>query len=212
MKSKTSSETTMIAISTLRRLGLFLAAALLTLAIMPASARGDWDRDGEYQQTNLVADLPGVALLQDTNLVNAWGMSFSAASPFWISDNGSGLTTLYAVTYTNGTVHVAKQGLQVGIPGEGNPTGQLFNGTTAFHTNVFIFAGEDGTISGWRGALGTTAELLVTRSNAVYKGITLVSSAGGPVLLAANFREGTLDAYDTNLTLVAQYADPAAPA
>jgi len=93
----------------------------------------------------LVANLPGVALLQDTNLVNAWGMSFSATSPFWLSDNGSGLSTLYAVTYdTNGVALVTKQGLQVGIPGEGNPTGQLFNSSTNFHTNVFIFAGEDG--------------------------------------------------------------------
>jgi uncharacterized protein (TIGR03118 family) len=210
MKEKITKETTMAAI--FRRLGLFLAAALLTLACMPASAWGDRDRDGEYQQTNLVSDLPGVALLQDTNLVNAWGMSFSATSPFWISDNGSGLSTLYAVTYnTNGTVKVVKQGLQVGIPGEGNPTGQLFNSTGGFHGDIFIFAGEDGTISGWRGALGTTAELLVTRANAVYKGITLITMAKGPMLLAANFREGTLDAYGTNLTLLAQYADPKAP-
>ena len=210
MKEKITKETTMAAI--FRRLGLFLAAALLTLACMPASAWGDRDRDGEYQQTNLVSDLPGVALLQDTNLVNAWGMSFSATSPFWISDNGSGLSTLYAVTYnTNGTVKVVKQGLQVGIPGEGNPTGQLFKSTGGFHGDIFIFAGEDGTISGWRGALGTTAELLVTRANAVYKGITLITTAKGPMLLAANFREGTLDAYGTNLTLLAQYADPKAP-
>ena len=210
MKEKITKETTMAAI--FRRLGLFLAAALLTLACMPASAWGDRDRDGEYQQTNVVSDLPGVALLQDTNLVNAWGMSFSATSPFWISDNGSGLSTLYAVTYnTNGTVKVVKQGLQVGIPGEGNPTGQLFNSTGGFHGDIFIFAGEDGTISGWRGALGTTAELLVTRANAVYKGITLITTAKGPMLLAANFREGTLDAYGTNLTLLAQYADPKAP-
>ena len=210
MKEKITKETTMAAI--FRRLGLFLASALLTLACMPASSWGDRDRDGEYQQTNLVSDLPGVALLQDTNLVNAWGMSFSATSPFWISDNGSGLSTLYAVTYnTNGTVKVVKQGLQVGIPGEGNPTGQLFNSTGGFHGDIFIFAGEDGTISGWRGAPGTTAELLVTRANAVYKGITLITTAKGPMLLAANFREGTLDAYGTNLTLLAQYADPKAP-
>jgi len=214
MKRTISKEST--AEATLRRVGACLGAALLALACMPASAGGDWgrdgDRDGAYEQTNLVADLPDVALLQDTNLVNAWGISFSATSPFWISDNGSGLATLYAVTYdTNGTVQVAKQGLQVGIPGDGTPTGQLFNSTTGFHTNVFIFASEDGTISGWRGALGTTAETLVARATAVYKGITLITTAGGPMLLAANFREGTLDAYDTNLTLVAQYADTKAP-
>ena len=154
MKDNISKETMMTATQTLRHLGLYLVAALVTLACMPASAWDDRGRADDYQQVNLVSDLPGVAILQDTNLVNAWGMSFSSTSPFWISDNGSGLSTLYAVTYdTNGVVQVAKQGLEVGIPGEGNPTGQLFNGTGAFHTNLFIFASEDGTISGWRGAL-----------------------------------------------------------
>jgi uncharacterized protein (TIGR03118 family) len=191
--------------------GLVLAAALV-LTVSSASAWDGLQGNDDYQRMNLVSDLPGVALLQDTNLVNAWGMSFSATSPFWISDNGSGLATIYAVTYTNGQVHVAEQALEVAIPGEGNPTGQLFNGTGAFHTNLFLFASEDGTISGWRQALGTKAQVLVTRSNAVYKGIALTTSNGHPILLAANFREGTLDAYGSNLTLLAQFADPTAPA
>jgi len=213
MKSKTRYVSSITAISSLSRPGIVLVAALVALACRPACAREDGDRDGEYHQTNLIADLPGVALLQDTNLVNAWGLSFSATSPFWISDNGSGLATVYAVTYdTNGTVQVVKQGVQAGIPGDGTPTGQLFNGTTAFHTNVFIFASEDGTLSGWRPGLGGTAETLVTRDTAVYKGITLVAGANGPELLAANFAEGTLDAYGGDLNLLAQYADPAAPA
>src|SRR3954462_3077501 len=81
-----------------------------------------------YQQINLVSDLPGVALLQDTNLVNAWGISFTPTSPFWVSDNGTGQSTLYAVTYdAMGHVNVAKQPLFVTIPGEGTPTGQTFN-------------------------------------------------------------------------------------
>ena len=213
MKSKISTETTMTAALTLRQPGLFLAAALLTLASMPASAHDGGDSNGEYQQTNLVSDLPGVAILQDTNLVNAWGMSFSSGSPFWISDNGTGLSSLYSVTNdVDGVVQVTKLALQVSIPGEGNVTGQLFNGTGAFHGDNFIFASEDGTISGWRNALGTTAEVLATRSTAVYKAITLTSSNGQPILLAANFAEGTLDAYGTNLTLLAQFADPTAPA
>ncbi|MCX6922423.1 MAG: TIGR03118 family protein [Verrucomicrobia bacterium] len=213
MKTNISTETTMTAALTLRRPGLVLAAALLTLASMPASARDGGDRDGGYQQTNLVSDLPGVAVLQDTNLVNAWGISFSATSPFWISDNATGLSTLYSVTNdVDGVVHVAKLGLQVSIPGEGNLTGQLFNGTGAFHGDNFIFASEDGTVSGWRNALGTSAVVLAMRSTAVYKGITLTSSNGQPILLAANFAEGTLDAYGTNLTLLAQFADPMAPA
>src|SRR5258707_3614520 len=139
-------------------------------------------------------------------------MSFSSTSPFWISDNGSGKATLYAVTNdSSGMEHVAKQGLEVSIPGEGNPTGQLFDGTASFHHDIFIFAGDHGTISGRRGALGTSAEILASRSNAVYKGITQTSSANGPMLLLANFREGTVDAYGTNLALAAQFADPHAP-
>jgi len=193
-----------------RRLGLLVLATLLTLA-STSSPADDHGRADFYQQTNLVSDLPGVALLQDTNLVNAWGLSFSATSPFWISDNGTGLSTLYAVTNdADGSPHITKQGLEVAIPGEGNPTGQLFNNTSGFNGDIFIFASEDGTISGWRGALGTTAETLTNRSSAVYKGITLVTNTGTPLLLAANFSEGTVDVYDTNLNLT-QFSDPWAP-
>jgi len=71
---------------------------------------------------------------------------------------------------------------------------------------------EDGTVSGWRNALGTSAEVLSTRSNAVYKGVTLVSNASGVFLLAANFSEGTVDVYDQTPTLVRQLSDPLAPA
>ena len=192
--------------------GLLGPTAVVALACLPAVARDDHDRDGRYQQVNLVSDVPGLAMIQDTNLVNAWGISFSPTSPFWISDNATGLSTLYSVTNdSEGVVHVTKLGLEVSIPGEGNPTGQVFNHTPAFHGNPFIFASEDGTISGWRGALGATAETLVTRSNAVYKGIAIGTNANGPLLLAADFSGGTVDAYDGNLNPVARFSDPDAP-
>ena len=209
MKNLSGNEPLTPPAGTRRHPGLLALAALLT-TVWTAPAE---DGQGEhYRQLNLVSDVAGAAILQDTNLVNAWGISFSATSPFWISDNGTGLATLYAVTNDAlGSLHVVKQGLQVSIPGEGNPTGQLFNNTPAFHGDIFIFASEDGTISGWRSALGTTAEVLAARSGAVYKGIALTMTAQGPVLLAANFSEGTIDAYGTNLTLLGQFADPLAP-
>ncbi len=193
----------------LRRLSLLLPTTLLALACLCSPARAD----DHYQQINLVSDLPGVAQIQDTNLVNAWGLSSSAASPFWVSDNGTGVSTLYAVTNDAADVeHVVKQGLTVTIPGEGNVTGQVFNNTTGFHSNVFLFVSEDGVISGWRGALGTAAEVLAVRTNASYKGVTLASTTNGPLLLAANFAEGTVDAYDSAMNLVAQFVDTHAPA
>jgi len=192
------------------RTGLYCLAAAIALTPAVVWADND-DDDTAYVQTNLVSDMPGVAQLQDTNLVNAWGISFSATSPFWISDNATGLSTLYAVTNDpTGAPHVAKQGLLVTIGGDGFPTGQLFNNTGAFNNDAFIFGGEDGFIMGWRGALGTTAEILVDRTNAVYKGITLDTNSGAPLLLAANFREATLDVYDTNLVLT-QFKDPKTP-
>jgi uncharacterized protein (TIGR03118 family) len=193
-----------------------MLAALFTL-VWTSSAK-DHDnghhKANHYRQVNLVSDLPGVAALQDVNLVNAWGVSFSPTSPFWVSATETGRAVLYAVTNDAlGTAFVQKQGLEVTIPGEGNVTGQVFNNLGGFNGDIFLFVSEDGTISGWRGALGTAAEVLTTRSGAVYKGVTLVQSALGPVLLAANFSEGTVDAYayGTNLTLLGQFSDPKAP-
>ena len=200
----------------IRRLAPLASAALLAMVWTNTFAKDDHHngdaRFTSYQQINLVSDQFGVALVQDTNLVNAWGVSFSPTSPFWVSDNGTGKSTLYTVTNdASGSPQVTKLGLVVSIPGEGNPTGQVFNNTTNFHADPFIFVSEDGTISGWRPALGSSAEVLASRPSAVYKGVTLVAAPGGPVLLAANFSEGTVDSYDGDLNLIGQLSDSHAP-
>src|SRR5881628_157670 len=102
----------------------FISAALLTMVWTNSFAKDDHhhgdDRFTTYRQINLVSDQPGVALLQDTNLVNAWGVSFSPTSPFWVSDNGTGKATLYSVTNdASGSPQVTKRSLEVSIPGEG---------------------------------------------------------------------------------------------
>src|ERR1051326_8679709 len=159
----------------LSRFGLYLSLAAMFAAVPIARAEHSGDKHKRatqfYQQINLVSDQPGMAMLQDPNLVNAWGISFAPTSPFWVSDNGTGKSTLYIVKYdAQGMVQVTKAPLEVVIPGAGNPTGQLFNGTGGFNGDIFIFVSEDGTISGWRPALGTTpgvmAEVLVPGSDA----------------------------------------------
>ena len=65
----------------------FATLLALTPAMLPAA--------NVYYQRNLVSDQTGVADFVDTNLVNPWGICTSAASPFWISDNKTGLSTLY---------------------------------------------------------------------------------------------------------------------
>jgi uncharacterized protein (TIGR03118 family) len=211
MKNNLRKETTI----TPRRLSLFILAALFTLSGASAPAdhgKGRRHKANHYQQVNLVSDLPGVAAVQDTNLVNAWGISFSPTGPFWVSANESGRSMVYGVTNDAlGTVYLTKQALEVTIPGEGNITGQVFNNTSGFNSNLFLFVSEDGTISGWRPALGTAAETLLTRTGAVYKGVSIATTTNGPVLLAANFSEATVDVYGSDLTLLGQFSDRFAP-
>jgi uncharacterized protein (TIGR03118 family) len=211
MKMKAKS-TTEFVISTPARIGLVACLAAIAMTSLPSLADDHGNRAERYVQVNLVSDQAGAAQIQDTNLVNAWGVSFGKNTPFWISDNGTGKATLYSVTNdSSGMEIVTRLGLVVTIPGDGTPTGQFFNTTSGFHTNLFIFVSEDGTISGWRPALGTTAEVLAAPSNTVYKGVTLATNSSGPVLLAANFAQATIDAYDPNMTLIAQFSDPHAP-
>jgi uncharacterized protein (TIGR03118 family) len=130
---------------------------------------------GNVLQTNLVSDLPGVAQVQDPNLVNPWGISESSGSPFWISDNNAGVSTLYNVPGANNTP-VSINSLVVSIPTPGDPLGSTGAPTgTVFNTDgalggfqvsgvdkngnpitapaVFLFATEDGTLVGWNPAV-----------------------------------------------------------
>lgn len=148
-----------------------------------------------FNQLNLVTDDQSInpAQIADANLKNAWGMSYSATGPFWISDNATGVSTLYSVNPASNAT--AKLGLTVTIPGDGSVTGQAFNNnTTAFNGDAFLFVSEDGTISGWRGALGTTAETLQASSSAnVYKGVATADIGNNSYLYAANFRADSID-------------------
>ena len=173
------------------------AAALLvaaTLFSLPAAAQ-------KGQATILTSDIVNISVNTDANLVNPWGMSFNPTGPWWVSDNGTGLSTLYNAAGT-------PQGLVVTIPSgngsdTGTPSGQVYNSTTDFKIAGtpahFLFATEDGTISGWY--TGTTAQLVVNNSgsgNAVYKGIALASAGGANYFYVANFHNGSVDVFDAN--------------
>jgi uncharacterized protein (TIGR03118 family) len=173
---------------------LFLAVCFLPF---PALAGG-------YVQTNLASDGFVPAHATDPNLINPWGISFSATSPFWVSNNGTGKATVYngdGQQFPVGSPLVVTVPPPSGLPGPSAPTGQVynsfFNTNTSFNGNVFIFATEGGTIAGWRGALGTAAETLVDNSSfgAIYKGLALGNIAGNSYLYAANFARAAIDVF-----------------
>jgi uncharacterized protein (TIGR03118 family) len=181
-----------------------LAGALMLHFVADAGPIG-------YQVTNLITSAT------DSDLINPWGVSLSGGSPMWVSDNGTGKATLYAINPA--TQAIVKQGLIVSIPGDGSVTGQAFNSAAAsgaFNSDNFLFVSEDGTVSGWRGALGTAAEVLKTADTAnVYKGSTLVTTGGNVYLLEANFRSGAIDVMKGSAAapaLAGNFTDPGLPA
>ena len=169
--------------------------------------------------TNLVTDDQSVnaAQITDPHLINAWGISYAPTSPFWVSSNEAGLAVLYKVDpLTNATT---KMGLEVAIPGASNVTGQVFNTGAAagnFNGDAFLFVSEDGTISGWRGALGTTAEVLqVGSADNSYKGAAISLIGGNAYLYAADFAGNHIDILKGNAgapDLAATFTDPGIPA
>jgi len=167
-----------------------------------------------FQETSLVSDGFVPAATTDPDLINPWGVSFSPTSPFWVSDNGTGLATLYDGAGM-------KRSLVVTIPpasgsGTSAPTGQVFNGVSGgFKLSngapaVFLFASEDGAISGWNPGLGTTAAIAFPPvASAVYKGLAIDNA--GAHLFAANFRSGKVEMYDQNFGLVKSFTDTTLP-
>jgi hypothetical protein len=158
----------------------------------------------------------------DPNLVNPWGLASSTpsptASPIWVSDNGTGVATLY-----NGA-GVAQSLVPTIPPPNGSPpgtfsapTGVVFNPTAGFGGSRFIFATEDGTIASWKLANGTTAVLQVDNSGsftdpnlpAGYAPFG-INNIGGKIYVTYAQQDGTkhddvagaghgfIDVYDTN--------------
>jgi uncharacterized protein (TIGR03118 family) len=179
-----------------------------------------------YVQHNLVSDQAGTADFTDPNLVNPWGICASATSPFWVSDNKTGLSTLYTSVGTpNASVKPAVPATFSSVSG-GNPTGCVNNGTsTAFMVSgggktasaSFLFSTENGSISGWSSTVNA-AQAVVTvdnsKSGAVYKGLAIGTPTGGtPRIYTTNFNAGTVEVYDQGWnTLGIAFTDPAIPA
>jgi len=192
----------------------FLALA----AAVPAIAWGQ--ANNVYVQQNLVSDVPGMAVTTDPNLVNPWGISQTASSPFWVSNHDKGNTTVY-----NGAGAITN--LVVAIPsakgtGTGVPTGQITGNGANFPLPApngkaasFMFATEDGTIAAWNSGAASTAVTVVNNSasGAVYKGIAS-NPTGTPMIYAANFSSGNIDVFDENFnptTVSGGFKDPNLP-
>ena len=198
--------------------------ALLSVAVVmftAASARAD-----TYSWTNFQSDIAGVAQHTDSNLVNPWGMAASTGGTIWVSDNGTGVSTLYNQDGTAVPLVVEIPTAAQNTEGA-NPTGQVFNDTGFFQVTkngtsapaLFIFVSEDGSISGWNSTLDQThAIIAVDKGNgpnhAIYKGATLGVRNGHNFLYVTDFHRGKVNTFDENFHQVnpTGFVDPNLPA
>ncbi|HKI18687.1 MAG TPA: TIGR03118 family protein, partial [Isosphaeraceae bacterium] len=183
-----------------------------------------------FVQTNLVSDIQGMAQTFDPNLQDPWGLSFSKASPFWVSDqasnvNGSSVTTLYQVNDTTGALSIVP--VSFGIPNLGGappslttngPTGQVNTSAPGITTSPtdfplngkeasFIFANMDGSISAWNG--GSHATIMTSVSGASFTGLAIANDqTGASFLYAADQNSGNVDVFNSQWAMTGQLTDP----
>jgi uncharacterized protein (TIGR03118 family) len=164
-----------------------------------------------FKITKLVSNQSGKAKNTDTNLVDAWGLSQSPDGPIWVSDNGTGLTTVYdeGTGQNTGTV--------VTIP-DGNPTGQVYVPSgTGFDISedgksaaaLFLFDSEAGVISGWSPTVDATNAVIAYNGSAngsVYKGLALDPSS--QLLFAADFANDQVQIFDNTFSVTGSFTDP----
>lgn len=159
----------------------------------------------------------------DPHLVNPWGIAFNPQGFVWVANNGTSTSTLYDGAGVPQSLVVT---IPPGAAGSANPTGIVFNGSSAFTVSqggvsgasVFIFAGESGTISGWSPNVNMTNAVLVVDGSAqgkIYKGLALSNAGGAPRLYAADFHNGVVDVFDGNfvpVVVAGAFVDPNLPA
>jgi len=205
--------------SVLKSLTSALRCATITVGLSAVLASAGWSADG-FKVTNIVSDGSVPAQHVDKNLVNAWGIAHSPGSPFWISSNGKGVSTIYNGAGVTLLAPVQVPGPRTNITGK--PTGQVFNGGPGFEVKkaglhgpaAFIFATEDGTISGWNPTVDIAHAVIAVKpstNGAIYKGLAIANNFFGDVLYATDFHNRKVDAFDSNFKLLGSFSDPFVP-
>jgi uncharacterized protein (TIGR03118 family) len=202
------------------------ALAWLALAVAAAGCTTPPTDASFYRQRNLVSSGPAVpAEHTDPNLVNGWGVAFNPFGVVWVSDERTGLSTLYD---GNGVPQTLVVRIPPAVAGQtGTPTGIVFYGGPAFAVSNgsvsaparFIFASRDGTISGWAPSVNLNNAIQVVDNHAagsLYTGLALGAGGTGPLLYAADFRNARIDVFNAAFAAVAlpgtPFVDPGIPA
>jgi uncharacterized protein (TIGR03118 family) len=202
-------------------LGLALCAASPVMAQVDDAAARQF-----YRAHALVSDGAVPADVIDAKLVNPWGLAFNQNAVVWVSDNGSGYSTLYDGKGAVQPLAVLIPHAAVSEDGLGHPTGVVYNSSGDFvvkkagasGASVFLFAGEDGSISGWSPGVDLQHAVLAIDHSAmgsVYKGLALGGNSNTHLIYATDFHNRRIEVYDANfhrLTRAGAFEDSDVPA
>ena len=171
---------------------------LFGIATLVLSGPGTQSR-ADFVVTNLVSDIAGLAANTDVNLKNPWGVAMAPTGPFWVSDQAGNKSTLYNGSGSPIPLVVSTPTTAAGPQG---PTGQVFNGNKADfllsngNAANFLFANLNGQISAWNG--GTSAQSVITGTNAIYTGLAIGQVGVDNVLFAADAKGNKIDVYNSS--------------
>lgn len=182
------------------RLFLLLTAAAMVFC-------GAWAQ-AQFTLTSLVTTT------KDSHLKNAWGMAYVPGGPFWISDEDTGVSTIYDA---NGTIASLIVTVPSATTGKGTPTGIVENSTSGFVVTqngksgaaAFIFDTLDGTISGWSPNVDAHAAVIAVDNHATanYTGLAIGKSGTQTFLFAANSATNQIEVYNSTFKLVTKFTD-----
>jgi uncharacterized protein (TIGR03118 family) len=199
-----------------------VATVVLVVAVFAASALAAATRtaaDNAYVVHKLVSDVPGAADRVDPKLVNAWGLTSTPGSPWWVADNGSDFSTLYQGTGAKVALEVQVHNAPTGTVANPNPgTNFVVQEDGRSGSSRFIFDTEEGKILGWTPLVAPDhAVVAVDRSGAgaIYKGLAIGTIGTADFLYAADFHNRRVDVFDEGFNLVTTpgpFVDPKLPA
>jgi uncharacterized protein (TIGR03118 family) len=188
-------------------------------SIQPSVAGKDPQALKDFIVTNLVANNDEYnAAFVVPNLQNAWGITFPTSGPAWVNAEVTGKSYLFNGDGTQPGIS------PISVPGPlgvdvGHPTGIVFNSSSDFklpnnNPARFIFAGDDGVISGWNGGSTAVRKIDDSHEGAAYFGVAIANDGTGNFLYVANFAEKEIAVYDKNWVEVHNklFSDPNLPA
>ena len=177
----------------------FILALALTATPAIAGGANTPPAPSKFNVVPLVSDQAGVAPNTDPDLVNAWGISQQGNGPLWISDNGTGLSTVYDVNTGVKQFGVTiPSGVPTGTVGVSSPNGFVIKEGTTKGPSYFMFDSESGQITGWSPVVDFANAIVAVDNSgqgSVYKGLAL--DEADSLLFAADFHNNQVQIYDS---------------